>query len=88
MTFNTRNYVICQHREAKGREYELCEKRKDSHKGALFPQVSFFFLLILHLSWVGGVEFGSSYLGKATAAARAARPIPNSACSILVFPKQ
>ena len=33
-------------------------------------------------------KFGSPYLGKATAAARAALPIPNSACGIFVCPNK
>ena len=40
----------------------------------------FFFLCALHLP---SGKFGLSYLGKATAAARAALPIANSVCGIL-----
>ena len=36
------------------------------------------------MSLVG--KFGSSFLGKATAAARAALPVPVSVCSIFVCP--
>ena len=33
-------------------------------------------------------KFGSPYPGKATAAARAALPIPNSACGVFVYPNK
>ena len=45
-------------------------------------------LCVASSSFISGGKFGSSYLGKATAAARAAPPIPNSACGILVRPNK
>ena len=44
----------------------------------------FLLSFIVHSSHCG--KFGSSYLGKATPAARAALPIPCGACSVLVLP--
>ena len=48
--------------------------------------VVLFIVLMLHSSLWG--EFGSPYLGKATAAARAALLISTKACSISVFPTE
>ena len=52
-------------------------------------KVSFHFIFIfIDHSIYPLLKFGSSYLGKATAAARAALPIPNSACGIFVCPNK
>ena len=53
----------------------------------LFPSILFIYsFLALHYCLAG--KFGSPYLGKATAAAGAVLPIPNSACGILVCPNK
>ena len=46
------------------------------------------FFFFLSTSLIPCRKFGLPYLGKATAAARAALPIPNSACSIFVCPNK
>ena len=45
-------------------------------------------VLFTTTSFIHCGKFGSLYLEKATAAARAALPIPNSACGIFVFPNK
>ena len=53
--------------------------------------VFMFYLLKLFFcctSWITYLKFGSPYLGKAKAGARAALPISNSACGIFVCPNK
>ena len=65
------------------REKKHTQKKKTAEKGIHVYQVFFFTTLLIPCG-----KFGSPYLGKATAAARAAVPISNNACSIFVFPKK
>ena len=62
---------------------------RDTHflKEFLYIRVLSFFSSFF-TSYIPCWKFGSPYLGKPTAAARAALPIPNSACGIFVCPNE
>ena len=72
-------------REKKKKEKKK-KKKREREKEILFLLLLFFFLIIYNISLIRCGKFGSLPLGKATAAARAALPIPISVCSIFVCP--
>ena len=66
------------------RHIPLWYRQREEYVLTVYRAIDFFFFT----SFIACRKFGLPYLGKATAAARAALPIPNSASGIFLCPKE